>query len=737
MEYVPGQKVSSESDSSPDVETVIRTIPPITGAPISDAPITLAPSLVPTNLPSSSPSITPTSQKELYESTFPLEPEQKRAATTFTVLSDREAFNVTSLRDRTHYLSGHLSGTIWYDVNGDGIRGSALNRTLNAMEYDMGIGNVNISLVRCDDDTIVATTKSSPYSHMLKEGISRRKTDDPIAGMYSFPIDGMGVDYIRAGRYYVMFQAPMGYKIGGNTLPLGRIRNLEVEASNVATVDSIECTPGGGEGTNYIEMAEEIGDLDWEGYCARTVGCVEVDTKFDLEDRFTNLQFIDRETNDEYEGTIRNLVALPKPIVLNIGMAVQPWPLDTDQFSDAEFTIRFPPGMSEDSLRAIAPPDEEFSRSEIKTAIEETLATYFRNSVGAFKVGGFVLNDGIISPGKKKEMMPTAGRLLRRLRGLLEDEVGEDGDAVTYSFTTRGQYNPPPYVPLGDIVSSSINADPSGIIKSLQSRKVGVDDGNNSNSSKPALAPVFEQSTGAETRHLTLKKQRSVQPIIVIQPSNSNLASWSKIPIALLSLSIVSLIGLLLLRRIFGRLAVDHNTISTASNSLNNVKTHKKKKPKKVAHSYAVLDTSGEMNTKEHKRVKSKKQKVNKRASRGVPTEQCETQLIVAAEPIIENHVTQRQAQLAWEEQMQEQVIIMPVRPKRKTPRRNPCEDDEIIREQSVIVPTRSNRNVIEPVAQSYDAHVTQRHAQLAWEEQIREQGMIMPVRPKRPAARR
>jgi hypothetical protein len=236
-----------------------------------------------------------------------------------------------------------------------------------------------------------------------------------------------------------------------------------------------------------------------------------------------------------------------------------------------------------------------------------------------------------------------------------------------------------------------------------------------------------------------LKKQRSVQPIIVIQPSNSNLASWSKIPIALLSLSIASLIGLLLLRRVFGRLAVDHNTISTASNSLSNVKTHKKKKKKKtkkLAHSYAVLDTSGEINTKEHKRVKSKKQKVNKRASRGVPTEQCETQLIVAAEPIIENHVTQRQAQLAWEEQMQEQVIIMPVRPKQRTARRNPHNEDQI-QEQSVIVPTRSNRNLIEPVLQSFNTHVTQRQAQLAWEEQMQEQVIIMPVRPKRKTPRR
>jgi hypothetical protein len=369
--------------------------------------------------------------------------------------------------------------------------------------------------------------------------------------------------------------------------------------------------------------------------------------------------------------------------------------------------------------------------------------------------------------------MPAVGRILRRLRGLVEDEdEEEEGASVTYSFTTRGRYNPPPYEPLGDIVSNSINADPSGIIKSLQSRKVGVESGNNSNSSKPALASVFEQSTGAETRHLTLKKE------IVIQSSNSNLANWSKIPIALLSLSILSLIGLLLLRRVFGRLAIKKNvafengdndpfelkkglrivglprrvfgrlalrkrlveqdTISTASLSLNNVKKHKKKKKKKrVAHSYSMLDTSGEINTEEHKRVKSKKQKVNKRASRHAPTEQCETQLIVAAEPMIGDHVTQRQAQRAWEEQMQEQVMIMPVRPKRKTTRKNPRNEDQIIEEQGAIVPTRSNRDLIEPVAQSFNAHVTQRQAQRAWEEQMQEQVMIMPVRPKRKTAKK
>jgi hypothetical protein len=199
---------------------------------------------------------------------------------------------------------------------------------------------------------------------------------------------------------------------------------------------------------------------------------------------------------------------------------------------------------------------------------------------------------------------------------------------------------------------------------------------------------VFEQSTGAETRHLTLKKQRSVQPIIVIQPSNSNLASWSKIPIALLSLSIVSLIGLLLLRRVFGRLtikksvAVEHDVYNDPfelKKGLHNPDNGKKaRKKKKVAHSYALSETSREMNTEEHKRVKTKKRHQSESATRG------EAQLIVATEFRTEHgngkrkeHRSKRNlsktklsrsAQLAWgEEQIREQGMVMPVRPKRRT----------------------------------------------------------------------
>lgn len=690
-----------------------------------------------------------------YEASFPEEPEQTRAATTFTVLSDRKAFEVTSLRRRTHYLSGKLGGTLWLDDNGDGMRGSAWNRTLNAMEFDTGIGGVNASLVRCADNVVVSHTASTPYSHLgvFRGGIQRRKTDDPAAGYFSFPIDGKGEGFVRAGRYYVMFQAPEGYRMGGNILPLGRRRRsrsgssveetvaTEEERVNAGDDDGYECVPGGGEGIEYVEKAERIGDLDWEGYCARTVGCVEVDTKFDLEDRFGKLQFMEGEDKDNFEGTMRNLVALPKPISLNVGLAVQPWPLGTDQFSDSEFTISFLPGMDVNDLSAIVPAENEFSKSDIKFAMEQALAEYFRNnSAGAFDVGGFVLNEGKISPGKEKKET-TGGGLLRRRRDLTKEE--EEGATVTYSFTTRGRYNPPPYEPLGDIVSYSINADPVSIINSLQRRK------DVSSDAKPALS-IFKQSTGAETRHLTLKKPPP--QAIVLESHESNLASWAIIPITVLSLSIASLIGVLLLRRAVGRWVVKNSAfhydqndpigsyvgkgsgITAALYMPNNDKkgTNKKKKglrdskrynSKQISHSNAssTIPESFELiNTEDHTTLDLRLENEN------------ETQVLrrsnSATRPV--DNIDRRRARGTIRNHLKNDVtksfqtrVSSSLGPDRRNNDENRARG------------SRRNRKSHE-LGKSFKTHVTQRKTQLSWEEQIQEQGMIVPARPKRRTAR-
>ncbi len=74
---------------------------------------------------------------------------------------------------------------------------------------------------------------------------------------------------------------------------------------------------------------------------------------------------------------------------------------------------------------------------------------------------------------------------------------------MTYSYTTRGMYHPPPHEELGEIVSDSINADPVGIVKSLGDRAggEGEDDGDG-----PPMPPVFAEVESAVSRHLTTLK---------------------------------------------------------------------------------------------------------------------------------------------------------------------------------------------------------------------------------------
>jgi len=90
--------------------------------------------------------------------------------------------------------------------------------------------------------------------------------------------------------------------------------------------------------------------------------------------------------------------------------------------------------------------------------------------------------------GVRRQGFRVGRRLLhgggRRRRGLGEDAVV----AMTYSYTTRGMYHPPPREELGEIVLDSINADPVGIVKSLGDRAggEGKDDGDG-----PPMPPVF------------------------------------------------------------------------------------------------------------------------------------------------------------------------------------------------------------------------------------------------------
>ena len=488
-------------------------------------------------------------EQEVYESSFPSEPEYipslgpPRAATTFALFSDPKRFDPESIYDKTHYLTDALKGNLWLDQNSDGLRGSSQDKTLNAAEYDVGIGGVNVQLVHCESNELVVKdgiTVSLPNGDGQVPNIGGEvkavKTSDLVeagetytAGEYSFSLDNM-----EPGRYYIMYQAPQDFRISGNTLP------LDMDLS------TRKCIPRGGEGNEYMNEVYSKGDLDWEGYCARSIGCFEVQPKFNLKEDFKDLQFMNEENDSTYEGTVSNLVSLPEKNMLNVGMTAERWPLGTAQFADSKITLNFPKGASSSSAEnfrnAVMPAN--FQGSALKRQLEMTVGELFKNGgLGddTFDIQGV---DFVYGEIHEKD----SSRRTRFLRGL----QGGGSIGVTYTFTTRGKYNPPPHVQLGTIVSDSINADPVGLVKSLKDKE-------------NVLPPVFEEIEDANVRHLTLKNANGNHqglgggPLGAYQVMNApnsgdgGLASWAQVPVALLSILIGLLIGVLLFRRVFTR----------------------------------------------------------------------------------------------------------------------------------------------------------------------------------------
>ena len=494
--------------------------------------------------------------QEVYESSFPSQPETSsigaRAATTYALFASPSRFDPNSIRDKTHYLTDTLMGNLWLDVNSDGLRGSYTNSTLNAEEYDVGIGGVNVQLVHCEtnepayiqsgEEGDTSPTAISTISRPIRgeEIITEVKTSELLeagksftAGEYSFS----KLDSIKRGRYYIMYQAPADYRISGNVLP------LEHELINENGIEYRKCIPKGGEGDGYMNEVYEKGDLDWEGYCARSIGCFEIAPKFELKDDFTDLEQ-NEEDASMYEGTISNLVSLPEKNMLNVGMTGERWPLGVDQYADSEITFSFRSSVTAQDLSSVVPDD--FEVSGVKQSLEDTLEALFKDTLSlagedgnTFDIKGVDLHAGMIHE-------KSSSRRTRFLRGLQGGSIG-----VTYTFTTRGKYNPPPSQQLGALISNSINADPVGLVKSLKDKE-------------NSLPSVFEEVDDVNIRHLTLKKVAQTKqpstPIGISQvvyseaPSSSGaLASWAQIPVALLSILIGLLIGVLLFRRVFTR----------------------------------------------------------------------------------------------------------------------------------------------------------------------------------------
>jgi hypothetical protein len=560
---------------------------------------------------------------------YPLQPSTRQAVTTHSLYGSNNNDNVSPYQQR-HYLTSTLSGKLWWDINSDAKRGSYANGTLNEMEYDYGIPNVgNILLVSCEDEEkdkssngdgssnelLRGSTTSLPYNG--REAVPLLQSLDTTSGMYQF----RELDNIPSGRYYIMFESPINWRISGNVLPLGRkkgIRDGEVY---------YECVPEGGEGvddsSSFHTKAKESGDFDYGGYCGRSIGCLEVGTRMELEEKFVDL--VDLKETEYYQTVIRGdgnvdggssgtggkMVALPDPRVMDVGMAQQEWPLPAKQYADAIVTLRFPVSATgadeEDVLEKLLSQEfadaERFGKSSNQATMSKTLYKTLANQFAYMGSGGLpkhqkgggssmselekFAQDTIVSKKdiasvvtsennnnlseSEKFAGPNTEAAIFALDGIdlfdakierkkhTKDSIGVDGRylrasrnaqesdsemiEITYTFTARGTYRPPPHEQLGHFVQNSINADPTELVRTLR---------------EDSTLP-FQNLESVESSHLTIGPPApklcpgcfGLQA--VTSPEDGGLKSWAEVPVILMSLMIVALSFVFFGRRVWKR----------------------------------------------------------------------------------------------------------------------------------------------------------------------------------------
>jgi hypothetical protein len=239
------QRRAQQSGASHDKESNLNTVEQQGSAPVDYATTT-----------STAAATTAVSTTSAARRPYPQKPSTLKAATTYSLFSDPDSFALDTIYNSPHYLTNSLKGKMWWDINGDGKRGSYSNSTLSTDEYDYGVPNLGgIVLVTCDSqEERVGSTNSKPYNGG-RETFPVRQSLNSQAGIYEFN----ELNTIPSGRYYVMYEAPRGWRVSANVLPLGR-KEMEKEGDYY-----YECVPEGENGGKFGDLARASGDFDYGG----------------------------------------------------------------------------------------------------------------------------------------------------------------------------------------------------------------------------------------------------------------------------------------------------------------------------------------------------------------------------------------------------------------------------------------------------------------------------------------
>lgn len=520
----------------------------------------------------SSEASNPVFDQAAYENQFIQQPIGETTTTTSLFPSGLNVFSPTSIATKPHYLSNSIAGQLWLDVDRNGKRGSFIDPALNAAEQDSGVTGVDaIVLVDCDTNTEVAVTKSQPVRGDGQVVIQKATETSGRAGGYNFP-EVMN----RPGRYYIVYKAPMGFRVNSNVLPMGEVKAEKSEETG--TLSYFECPLMGGEGGMFYDDAVENGEFDYGGYCGRSVGCFEVGRKRDLVQKFENLIEVDEGTGEERvvdseDGGLDDMVvAYPSQHMLDVGLAQQEWPLSTQQYADIALDLLFFENSTEavlnslgDALESDSALAESSTALDIKRSLLDTVMSIEGFSDVKLEVEDVGITMSLEEEHKKvsEESSPSSSSEIfaRNLRSSRKLQVSSESEerpalkftAISYKFTVRGEYSPPPRRQLGEIAEQSINRDSRKLTETLRDRIdpfAGLQDVN----SKVLSIKGYEDSVAGSAASGEIRPP----PLDTLNAQNAEsrsggLADWATVPTILLALSISGLVGLFFFRRTFSR----------------------------------------------------------------------------------------------------------------------------------------------------------------------------------------
>jgi hypothetical protein len=273
--------------------------------------------------------------------------------------------------------------------------------------------------------------------------------------------------------------------MSGNTLPLDK--------RPTSSRDSHECIPGGGNGKYYSDKARTEGDFDQGGYCARSIGCVEIGSRAELEDKFIDLMPLEDTPyySEVIQGDVENVygmtsgivytggkyVAMPTPYMMDVGLAAAEWPLASRQFADATITLELPLERrrrrlgEENKLELLS---EEFAdgasfgKSENQKFMSKAIEQFLKDNISKLGSGGTMMmqesqkfaegggrqeseifafsgvdlfDAKMVRKKKKSRDSIDNSSLSRYLRASRWTQEEEELLEVTYTFTARGSYN--------------------------------------------------------------------------------------------------------------------------------------------------------------------------------------------------------------------------------------------------------------------------------------------------------